>query len=205
MLALSEPGIKDFESDDYKVRFYACPCPTKHGKEHMIGWVGEGEKSQDTLHSGIAHGNVEGLGLDADQRYFNMAESDFRNAGLNTLLLGHIHVPTPAPRTTGKPLYFMPGIHIPDSVKCSHPDHAWWIELGTRSDHWPKARHEILSYLSEIPQPSLRRRDRPIPRCPTHILGKSDSTPRRVSPYSHKTNAHAIRPAPRDLQHYRDK
>jgi hypothetical protein len=129
VLALTEPGTKDFESDDYKIRFYACPCPGKHGKEHMIGWVGEGEKSPDTLHIGIAHGNVEGLGLDADQRYFNMADSDFRNAGLNTWLLGHIHVPAPAPGITGKPLYFMPGIHTPDSVKCTHPGHAWWIEM----------------------------------------------------------------------------
>jgi exonuclease SbcD len=141
VLALTEPGTKDFESDDYKVRFYACPCPSKHGKEHMIGWVGEGEKSPDTLHIGIAHGNVEGLGLDADQRYFNMADSDFRNAGLNTWLLGHIHVPTPAPGTTGKPLYFMPGIHTPDSVKCSHPGHAWWIEMDADGT----CRHEQLT------------------------------------------------------------
>jgi hypothetical protein len=24
----------------------------------------------------------------------------------------------------------MPGIHTPDSVKCTHPGHAWWLELG---------------------------------------------------------------------------
>jgi DNA repair protein SbcD/Mre11 len=141
VLALTEPGTKDFESDDYKVRFYACPCPSKHGKEHMIGWVGEGEKSPETLHIGIAHGNVEGLGLDADQRYFNMADSDFRSAGLNTWLLGHIHVPAPAPGTTGKPLYFMPGIHTPDSVKCTHPGHAWWIEVDADGT----CRHEQLT------------------------------------------------------------
>lgn len=141
VLALTEPGTRDFESDEYNVRFYACPCPSKHGKEHMIGWVGEGEKSPDTLHIGIAHGNVEGLGLDADQRYFNMADSDFRNAGLHTWLLGHIHVPSPAAGTTGKPLYFMPGIHTPDSVKCSHPGHAWWIEMDADGT----CRHEQLT------------------------------------------------------------
>lgn len=141
VLALTEPGTQDFESDNYKVRFYACPCPSKHGKEHMIGWAGGGEKSLDTLHIGIAHGNVEGLGLDADQRYFNMADSDFRNAGLHTWLLGHIHVPSPAPGTTGKPLYFMPGIHTPDSVRCSHPGHAWWIELDADGT----CRHEQLT------------------------------------------------------------
>jgi DNA repair protein SbcD/Mre11 len=129
VLALTEPGVRNFETDDYRVRFHACPCPSKHGKEHTIGWVVDQEKPGGMLHIGIAHGNVEGLGLDADQRYFNMSDSDLRNAGLDTWLLGHIHVPAPTPGTTGRPLYFMPGIHTPDSVKCSHPGHAWWIEL----------------------------------------------------------------------------
>jgi DNA repair exonuclease SbcCD nuclease subunit len=141
VLALTEPGTRDFESDDYRVRFHACPCPSKHGKEHTIGWVTDQEKPSDRLHVGIAHGNVEGLGLDADQRYFNMSDSDLRNAGLDTWLLGHIHVPAPAPGTTGKPIYFMPGIHTPDSVKCSHPGHAWWIEL----DAGGSCRHEQLT------------------------------------------------------------
>lgn len=129
VLALTESGAKDFEFDDHKVRFYACPCPSKHGKEHTIGWVAGEEKPSGMLHIGIAHGNVEGLGLDADQRYFHMADSDLHKAGLHTWLLGHIHVPAPAPGTTGRPPYFMPGIHTPDSVKCSHPGHAWWIEM----------------------------------------------------------------------------
>jgi len=141
VIALTEPGIKDFECDDYRVRFHACPCPGKYGSEHVIGWVADEEKPSDRLHIGIAHGNVEGLGLDADQRYFNMADSDFRKAGLHTWLLGHIHVPAPAPGTTGNPLYFMPGIHTPDSVKCTHPGHAWWIEMEADAT----CRHEQLT------------------------------------------------------------
>lgn len=141
VLALTEPGAQAFESDEYRVRFYACPCPSKHGKEHTIGWVADQEKAAGMLHIGIAHGNVEGLGLDADQRYFNMTDGDFRNVGLHTWLLGHIHVPTPAPGTTGKPLYFMPGIHTPDSVKCNHPGHAWWIEMDADGS----CRHEQLT------------------------------------------------------------
>lgn len=130
VLPLIEPTTKDFEGDDFRVRFYACPCPSKHSKEHTIGWVADTDKESDVIHVGIAHGNVEGLGLDVDQRYFNMSEEEMRGAGVHTWLLGHIHVPAPAPGTTGRPLYFMPGIHTPDSVKCSHPGHAWWIELG---------------------------------------------------------------------------
>ena len=130
VIPLLEPVRKRFECDDVRVCFYACPCPSKHGESHVIGWVAEEEKSGEALHVGIAHGNVQGLGLDADQRYFNMSEQELRTAGVHTWLLGHIHVPAPAPGTTGRPLYFMPGIHTPDSVKCSHPGHAWWIELS---------------------------------------------------------------------------
>lgn len=141
ILALLEPGTKQFECDDVSVRFYACPCPSKHGEENMIGWVADEEKANGHLHVGIAHGNVEGLGLDADQRYFNMSETELRDTGVHTWLLGHIHVPAPAPGTTGSPLYFMPGIHTPDSVKCSHPGHAWWIELEAKGAF----RHEQLT------------------------------------------------------------
>ena len=129
VMALTEQGVQDFHLDDGAVRFFACPCPAKYGQEPMTGWVADAEKEEGMLHVGLAHGNVEGLGLDADQRYFNMRTEDLREAGLDTWLLGHIHVPAPAPGTTGRPVYFMPGIHTPDSVKCTHPGHAWYIEL----------------------------------------------------------------------------
>jgi hypothetical protein len=138
---LTDPTTKEFEVDDFRVRFYACPCPSKHSKQHTIGWVADTDKESEVIHIGIAHGNVEGLGLDADQRYFNMSEEDMRGAGVHTWLLGHIHVPAPAPGTTGRPLYFMPGIHTPDSVKTTHPGHAWWIELGADGS----CRHEQLT------------------------------------------------------------
>lgn len=141
VLPLTESAFTDFECDEFRVRFHACPCPSKHGEIHTIGWVADAEKPSDRLHIGIAHGNVEGLGLDADQRYFSMTERDLRSAGLHTWLLGHIHVPAPAPGTTGRPLYFMPGIPTPDSVKCSHPGHAWWIEMDADGT----CRHEQLA------------------------------------------------------------
>ncbi|HMN04435.1 MAG TPA: metallophosphoesterase [Flavobacteriales bacterium] len=129
IIPLTEPGTRSFTLDEGNVRFYACPCPSKHGEEHMIGWVAAEPKDEGILHIGLAHGNVERLGLDADHRYFNMGEADLRAAGVHTWLLGHIHVPAPDPGTSGLPLYFMPGIHTPDSVKVTHPGHAWWIEL----------------------------------------------------------------------------
>ena len=129
--ALTEQRTHDFAVDDSSVRFYACPCPSKHGTEHRINWVAAEDKQQSVLHIGLAHGNVEGQGLDADHRYFNMTEQELRAAGMDTWLLGHIHVPAPPPGTTGRPLYFMPGVHTPNSIKCTHSGHAWWVELET--------------------------------------------------------------------------
>lgn len=132
--ALTQQRLHDFEVDGVPVRFYACPCPSKYGDEPVTSWVADEVKGAGTLHIGLAHGNVEGLGLDADHRYFNMTEAGLRAAGLHTWLLGHIHVPAPEPGTTGRPLYFMPGIHTPDSVKSTRAGQAWWIEMDSEGE-----------------------------------------------------------------------
>ncbi len=134
VMALTEPRAHDFNADEVPVRFYACPCPSKHGAEPGTGWVAEEAKPADMLHLGLAHGNVEGLGLDADNRYFNMTEADLRASALHSWLLGHIHVPAPEIGITGRPLYFMPGIHTPDSVKSTRAGQAWWIEFDAQGD-----------------------------------------------------------------------
>ncbi len=129
VLSLTEPGTKNFSVDEHAVKFYACPCPVKHSATPMTDWVAAEQKESGMLHIGLAHGNVDGLGRDTGQNYFNMTESDLRAAGLHIWLLGHIHVPAPRPGFAGTPTFFMPGIPTPDSVKCKHPGHAWWIEL----------------------------------------------------------------------------
>jgi exonuclease SbcD len=124
-----QPDIFSFDCEGERINFYACPCPSRHGKEPVTAWVNGAQKQVGEWHIGVAHGNVEGIGLDADQRYFNMKPEDLKNAGLHTWLLGHIHVPYPTPGQVGTPAFFMPGIHTPDSVKVKHEGHAWSIEL----------------------------------------------------------------------------
>jgi DNA repair exonuclease SbcCD nuclease subunit len=126
---MTEPGIFSFDCEGEKINFYACPCPSKLSKAHVIDWASGADKSSGEWHIGVAHGNVEGIGLDADQRYFNMTRQELKNAGMHTWLLGHIHVPWPDEAFTGTPEFFMPGIHTPDSVKVKHPGHAWYLEL----------------------------------------------------------------------------
>lgn len=127
--ALLECKPEKFEIDGEGVIFYPCPCPSKYGTEPMIGWVNAIEKKAGAIHIGIAHGNVEGLGLDSDQRYFNMTERALRETGMHTWLLGHIHVAAPTPGITGKQTFYMSGIHAPDSVKSTRPGHAWFLEI----------------------------------------------------------------------------
>jgi|694.fasta_scaffold12395_4 DNA repair exonuclease SbcCD nuclease subunit len=129
IVPLLKPQAEEFTVDDITVVFYPCPCPTKYSAEPVIGWVKDIAKSPEKLHIGLAHGNVEGRALDDNQRYFNMTEEALRAAKVDTWLLGHIHAPFPEPGSTGKPLYFMPGIPTPDSVKVTRPGQAWWIEL----------------------------------------------------------------------------
>jgi DNA repair protein SbcD/Mre11 len=138
--ALLECSPERFEIDGQEVIFYPCPCPSKYGTEPMTGWVNEVDKKEGAIHIGIAHGNVEGLGLDADNRYFNMTERGLREAGVHTWLLGHIHVASPAPAITGRQTFYMSGIHAPDSVKSTRPGHAWYLEIEADGS----IRHESL-------------------------------------------------------------
>ena len=138
--ALLKNQIERFEIDGQAVHFYPCPCPTKTGTEHVLGWIDREEKQPDAIRIGVAHGNVEGLGMDNDNRYFNMTETALRSAGMHTWLLGHIHVASPAPGISGRQTFYMAGIHTPDSVKCTRAGHAWFLEIEADGS----IRHESL-------------------------------------------------------------
>lgn len=118
------------EVDGTPVCFYPAPCSSKHHGGHVIGWVGDVAKAPETIHIGLAHGNVEGMGVDDADRYYNMSEGDLRAAGVDFWLLGHIHVPYPPTSAVGNPLFFMPATHTPESVKRKIPGFAWFIEVN---------------------------------------------------------------------------
>ena len=126
---LHEPAVFQTQADEQPVYFYPPPCGSKHHEGHVIGWVNDIQKDPNEIHVGIAHGNVDGLGVDDADRYFNMSDTDLRAAGVDFWLLGHIHVPFPAPTSIGNPLFFMPATHTPESIKRKIPGHAWFIEI----------------------------------------------------------------------------
>lgn len=127
LLLRHEP--ETFHADGREVFFYPCYCPSKHGQDHVIGWVADMPKAADALHIGIAHGNVEGLGRDDEGNYFNMRPEDLRAAGVHCWLLGHIHAPSPQPGYVGRDLFFMPGTHTPEHVKRTTEGYAWFIDI----------------------------------------------------------------------------
>ena len=132
--------VKTYELHDQQVHFFPCPCPSKTGQDSMIGWVADAARAAPAgLRIGIAHGNVTGLGLDAEGQYFNMEPSALESAGVATWLLGHIHVPFPTAERGERSAYFMPGTHTPDSLRCRHRGAAWWIECeGDRVSAYEK-------------------------------------------------------------------
>jgi exonuclease SbcD len=126
---LADPAVKSYDVEGQAVHFFPCPCPSKTGAEPTIGWVAEAASRHATgLKIGIAHGNVTGLGLDAEGQYFNMKPAALEAAGMATWLLGHIHVPFPTTESGEWSPYFMAGTHTPDSLRCRHAGSAWSIE-----------------------------------------------------------------------------
>jgi len=126
---LAEPAVESYDVEGQAVHFFPCPCPSKTGAEPTIDWVAEtAGQIAGGLKIGIAHGNVTGLGLDAEGRYFNMEPAVLEAAGMATWLLGHIHVPFPTVESGGQSPYFMAGTHTPDSLRCRHAGSAWSIE-----------------------------------------------------------------------------
>ncbi|MCE9629157.1 MAG: DNA repair exonuclease [Planctomycetia bacterium] len=126
---LVEPAARSYHVDGQAVHFFPCPCPSKTGRESTIGWVAEAACERgEGVRIGIAHGNVTGLGLDAEGQYFNMEPEALESAGVATWLLGHIHVPFPTTGSGERSPYFMAGTPTPDSLRCRHAGSAWWIE-----------------------------------------------------------------------------
>ena len=126
---LVDPAVKSYDVEGQAVHFFPCACPSKTGAEPTIGWVAEAAAQHATgLKIGIAHGNVTGLGLEAEGQYFNMEPAALEAAGIATWLLGHIHVPFPTSESGERSPYFMAGTHTPDSLRCRHAGSAWSIE-----------------------------------------------------------------------------
>jgi len=136
---LDAPGsnvhfLKDLKSfrlsiNNRDVIFYPCGCHQKHCNENRIDWVNKEVKEDEAVQIGIAHGNVEGYGLDDEGDYFPMTESELKQSGVDCWLLGHIHAPYPRTADAGHEILFFAGNHCADNWKSERSGGAWLIQI----------------------------------------------------------------------------
>lgn len=122
--------LTEFEPD---VVVYPAPCRAKHSADHAIGWVEETGKDEDNLHIGIAHGSIEGVSPDFDQRYFPMTIHELEQSGVDLWLMGHTHITWPE-RPDRRDVIFNPGTPEPDGFSCTHEGRAFLHTVGKDKD-----------------------------------------------------------------------
>ncbi len=112
---------------------YPAPCHAKHSAENAIGWVDKIEKDSDSVHVGIAHGSIEGVSPDFDQRYFPMTIQELEGMGVDLWLLGHTHITWPE-HPNKRDIIFNPGTPEPDGFACTHEGGAFLHTIKDQKD-----------------------------------------------------------------------
>lgn len=112
---------------------YPGPCRAKHSAENGISWIKEVEKKGDLFHIGIAHGSIEGVSPDFEQRYYPMTQQELKEAGVDIWLLGHTHVTWPE-KPDRKDFIFNPGTPEPDGFSCRHSGRAFFITVDNSGE-----------------------------------------------------------------------
>ncbi len=133
ILLLNENRAYHLSNYDLDVIIYPAYCNSKHSSENNLSWIREiKEKAEGKLHIGIAHGALQGLSPDLDNRYFNMSEDELNELKLDLWLLGHTHIPYPnAPEVTDHRIYNA-GTPEPDGMDCKHGGSAWIISIDDK-------------------------------------------------------------------------
>lgn len=140
VLVLDEKVPVDLNAYDLNAIVYPGPCHAKHSSEHTIGWVKDEQKDTEKVHIGIAHGSIEGVSPDFDQRYFPMTVAELEDAGVDIWLMGHTHITWPE-KPDKRDIIFNPGTPEPDGFDCKHEGRAF---LHTIDDQ-ESIQTEILS------------------------------------------------------------
>jgi DNA repair protein SbcD/Mre11 len=128
LLFLENNQVEELQVNGIKVIVYAAPCDKKHSSENKLSWIKKHPKDKNAFNLGIAHGALETLSPDFEQKYFPMQLSELRNTEIDLWLLGHTHISYPVkPDRTDK--IFMPGTPEPDGFDCAHEGTAWLFEI----------------------------------------------------------------------------
>lgn len=124
VLVLDKKEPLELSVFEQEVMVYPAPCHAKHSADHAIGWVDEVEKDKEALHIGIAHGSIEGVSPDFDQRYFPMSIHELEQSRVDLWLMGHTHITWPE-QPDKRDMIFNPGTPEPDGFSCTHEGRAF--------------------------------------------------------------------------------
>ncbi|SET00811.1 metallophosphoesterase family protein [Anaerobranca gottschalkii] len=116
-----------FYLDDLDIYIYPAYCHQKHCEHNVLGWIKREEKG--FLHIGVAHGSLQNLSPDLENKYFQMNEKELEERGLDLWLLGHTHIPYPGEKEVKDRKIFNAGTPEPDGLDCRHPGYAWLITI----------------------------------------------------------------------------
>lgn len=133
VLVLDKKEPVELSVFDPEVMVYPAPCHAKHSAEHVIGWVEEREKEEDSIHIGIAHGSIEGVSPDFDQRYFPMSVNELQHSGMDLWLMGHTHITWPE-QPDKRDIIFNPGTPEPDEFSCNHEGRAFLHTINEQKE-----------------------------------------------------------------------
>ena len=122
----------EYTIGEQKIVFYPGPCTSKHSATNAIGWINSEKIDSNALNIGIAHGNVEGKGLDNADKYFNMTPAELIAAQMDCWLLGHIHAPYPEKASLTNPGFLFPATHTPDGFDNKREGFCWYLEFDEK-------------------------------------------------------------------------
>jgi len=140
VLILDEKEPVDLSEFNLDAVVYPAPCHAKHSPKNATGWVEGVEKDSEKVHIGIAHGSIEGVSPDFDQRYFPMTVRELQHSGVDLWLMGHTHITWPE-KPGKRDIIFNPGTPEPDGFDCGHEGRAFLHTI----DEKKSIQTEILS------------------------------------------------------------
>lgn len=117
--------MQPYTLDDIGIQatIWPAPCFSKHSDTNTMQWVKESAKSEDHLHIGIAHGSIEKVSPDFENKYFPMTQHELKAAGMHIWLMGHTHITWPE-MPDRNDMIFNPGTPEPDGFDCRHEGRA---------------------------------------------------------------------------------
>lgn len=130
VLLLNHNKCYDLSNFDINATIYPAFCDKKHSKENNLQWIKKLDKLPDSkFHIGMAHGALENISPDLENKYFNMSEEELLNLNLDLWLIGHTHIPYPNKNKVKFHKIYNAGTPEPDGMDCNHEGYAWFIEL----------------------------------------------------------------------------